>query len=56
VKLLSKTMKYSGEEEREIPRYGVFKPGDVVEYNESLHGTGLFRVGSKKNDKKDGDK
>lgn len=39
-----KKMKYIGEEEREVPQYGVYKPGDVVDYEESLHDTGLFRV------------
>lgn len=35
-------MKYIGEEERIFPQYGVFKPGDEVEYNETLLSTGLF--------------
>ncbi len=45
---MTKKMKYIGEEEREVPQYGVYKPGDVVEYDESLHNTGLFRVIKKK--------
>lgn len=35
-------MKYIGEDEREFPNYGVFKPGDEVEFNETLFSTGLF--------------
>jgi hypothetical protein len=50
---MAKKMKYIGEEPREIPQYGVFKPGDEVEYNETLFNTGLFDVISKK---KEGDK
>jgi hypothetical protein len=51
---LAKKMTYIGEEEREIPQHGVFKPGDIVEYNETLYETGLFDVVEKK--KKEGDK
>lgn len=47
-------MKYTGKEERIVPQHGVFKPGDVVDYNKSLHGTGLFTVEEK--NKKAGDK
>lgn len=36
-------MKYIGDEEREIPQYGVYKPGDEVEFNKTLLSTGLFR-------------
>lgn len=35
-------MKYIGEEERIFPRYGVFKPGDEVESDETLLSTGFF--------------
>jgi hypothetical protein len=35
-------MKYVGEEERFFPNYGVFKPGDEVEFNETLLSTGFF--------------
>lgn len=48
-------MKYIGEEERIVPQHGLFKPGDVVDYNQSLHSTGLFRLEDKIK-KKDGDK
>jgi hypothetical protein len=51
---VAKKMKYIGEEEREIPQFGVFKPGDEVDFDESLHNTGLFDVIEKK--KKEGDK
>lgn len=47
-------IKYTGEEERIFPNYGVFKPGDEVESNETLLSTGLF-VEVKKNLKKDGE-
>lgn len=33
---------YIGEDEREIPQFGVYKPGDVVDFNETLLSTGLF--------------
>lgn len=46
-------MEYIGEDERVITQYGLFKPGDVVDYDKSLHSTGFFRVEDKK---KDGDK
>jgi hypothetical protein len=35
-------MKYIGEEERIFPNYGVYKPGDEVESDETLLSTGLF--------------
>jgi hypothetical protein len=47
-------MKYIGEEERIVPQHGLFKPGDVVDFNESLHLTGLFSVITSK--EKDGEK
>jgi hypothetical protein len=37
-----KKIKYIGEEERIFPQYGQFKPGDEVEFNETLLSTGLF--------------
>lgn len=36
-------MIYIGEEERWIPNYGVFKPGDETEFDETLFLTGLFK-------------
>lgn len=51
---MSKKMKYIGNEERVVPQHGLFKPGDVVDFNESLHNTGLFRL-ERKEKKKDGD-
>jgi hypothetical protein len=33
---------FIGENEKEIPNYGVFNPGDEVEDNETLLSTGLF--------------
>lgn len=49
-------MKYNGEEEREIPQHGVFKPGEVVDFNESLHDTGLFDVvKNRKSNKEEGE-
>jgi hypothetical protein len=49
-------MKYISEEEREIPQYGVFKPGEVVDFNESLHDTGLFDVvKTRKSNKEEGE-
>jgi hypothetical protein len=49
-------MKYVGEEEREIPQHGVFKPGEVVDFNEPLHDTGLFDVvKTRKNIKEEGE-
>lgn len=47
-------MKYIGTEERIVPKHGLFKPGDVVDYDKSLYGTGLFDV-EKKTQKKDGE-
>lgn len=47
-----KKLKYIGEEERNFPRFGVFKPGDLVEFNETLLSTGFFV----EIDKKDGEK
>jgi hypothetical protein len=52
---LSKKMEYTGENEREFPRFGVFKPGDEVEYDETLFNTGLFRVIKEKKKDKEGD-
>lgn len=48
-------MIYKGNEPREFPRFGVFKPGDdEIEFNETLFKTGFFEeIKSKK--KKDGD-
>lgn len=48
-------MKYTEKSEREIPRFGVFKPGDEVEYEETLFNTGLFELDKTKK-KKEGDK
>jgi hypothetical protein len=42
---------YIGEVEKEIPQFGVYKPGDEVEFNETLLSTGLF---SQKDDEKVG--
>jgi hypothetical protein len=53
--LAKKMMKYIGEEPRSVPQIGVFKPGDEVEFNETLHNTGLFDV-MKETKKKEGDK
>ncbi|MFC4768741.1 hypothetical protein [Effusibacillus consociatus] len=53
---MTKKMTFIGDEEREIPGYGVFKPGDVVDFNKSLHESGLFDVIEKKSKEKDGDK
>jgi hypothetical protein len=33
---------YIGEDEKEIPQYGVYKPGDQVDFDETLLSTGLF--------------
>lgn len=44
-------MIYIGKEERIFPRYGVFKPGVEVDFDENLLNTGLFR---EKNSRKDG--
>jgi hypothetical protein len=46
-------MKYIGEEERIFPNYGVYKPGDEVESDETLLSTGLFV--ESKNDEKAGE-
>lgn len=51
---MPKKMEYIREEEREVPGYGVYKPGDVVPYDEDLHSTGLFHVIERK--EKEGDK
>lgn len=48
-----KRIEYIGEEERIFPGFGLFKPGDEVDHDESLLSTGLFRVINRK--KKDGD-
>ena len=48
-----KKLKFVGDSERIFPGYGQFKPGDEVDFNESLLSTGLFRVIDRK--KKDGD-
>jgi hypothetical protein len=47
-----KKLLYISEEERIIPQYGVYKPGDEVDYNETLLSTGLF---IEKKEKKVGD-
>lgn len=39
---------YIGEEEKIFPQHGQFKPGDEVEFNETLLSTGLF---AEKNEK-----
>jgi hypothetical protein len=39
-----KKLKFKGEEPREFPQFGLYKPGDVVEYSETLKQTGLFTV------------
>lgn len=49
-------MAYTGDEEREIPGFGVFKSGDVVDFDGSLHETGYFDVIEKKSKEKEGDK
>lgn len=51
---MTQKMKFIGEEERIVPQHGVFKPGDVVDYNKSLHLTGLFHV-NKIEKKEEGD-
>lgn len=38
-----KKLIYIGEEERIIPQHGIYKPGDEVDFNETLLSTGLFR-------------
>lgn len=51
-------MIYIGEEERIFPQYGVFKPGEEADYDETLHSTGLFddkKAKKEKSEKKDGD-
>lgn len=50
-----KKLIYTGEEERIFPQYGVFKPGDEVDFNESLLSTGLFCEKSKLKDQKEGE-
>jgi hypothetical protein len=47
-------MKYNGTEERQVPGYGLYKPGDEVEYEETLFNTGLFDS-IKESKKKEGD-
>lgn len=49
-------MKYIGNEVREFPRFGVFKPGDEVDYNENLLKTGLFEEIKTKPSQKEGEK
>jgi hypothetical protein len=44
-------LKYIGDIEKEIVGFGIFKPGDEVDYNETLYATGLF---SKKENEKVG--
>lgn len=53
---MSKKLEYIGEEEREIPGHGVYKPGDVVDFDKTLHATGLFDEVGKKSKEKEGDK
>jgi hypothetical protein len=53
---VAKKMKYIGEEEREIPQYGIFKPGDEVEYDKTIHDTGLFSIEKDNKKEKEGDK
>ncbi len=50
-----KKLKYIGDEERIIPRHGVFKPGDEVAFNEELLSTGLFREKTKRKEEKEAD-
>ncbi|WP_156107902.1 hypothetical protein [Bacillus sp. UNC322MFChir4.1] len=53
---MTKKMKYIGEEERVIPQHGVYKPGDEVDFNETLYATGLFVEKKHRNvEKKDGE-
>jgi hypothetical protein len=42
---------FIGEDEKEIPQFGVYKPGDEVDFDETLLSTGLF---SEKTDEKVG--
>lgn len=52
---MAQKMKYIGHEEREVPGFGVYNPGDVVDFDETLRATGLFDVIEQKSKKKDGD-
>ena len=49
-------MKYVGSQEREFPRYGVFKPGEAVDYDENLLKTGFFDEIKTKSSQKAGEK
>lgn len=49
--MAERKMIYVGDEEREVPGIGVYKPGDEVAFNETLMGTGLFRVKENKKQK-----
>lgn len=51
---LAKRIKYIGNETREFPQFGVFKPDDETEYNEALLKTGMFEEIKSKS--KEGDK
>lgn len=51
-----KKMKFVGDSERIFPGYGQFKPGDEVEYDETLLSTGLFDEKKGKLLEKDGDR
>lgn len=48
-----KRMTYTGDEEREVPGIGVFKPGDEVDFSETLQATGLFTVNDRKQKQKE---
>jgi hypothetical protein len=48
-------MEYVGDEPRVVPQFGLYQPGDVVNFDETLYNTGLFRVKENKQDKKDGE-
>lgn len=42
---------YIGEIEKEIPQHGIYKPGDEVEFDETLLSTGLFLEKKEDNEK-----
>lgn len=52
---MARKMTYTGDEEREVPGFGVYKPGDEVDFNETLIATGLFVVIEPKLKKKEGE-
>ena len=47
---------FIGPEPREFPGFGIFGPGDEVDYNETLAKSNLFKPKTEEKPQKEGDK